>query len=143
MPDRRVQIGEIQSRGFELDIAGLITDRWRVHGSFAHSLKAEITKDTNPSNIGQANPNNPKNAIGFWSRYDMPTSGAIQLGFALGGSYLSERTTRAIGDNLPAYFVANGAVFIRYDRIQHRRQFAQPHRQRTFHGRLWRSHRWV
>ena len=117
MPDRRVQIGEIQSRGFELDIAGLITDRWRVHGSFAHSLKAEITKDTNPSNIGQANPNNPKNAIGFWSRYDMPTSGAIQLGFALGGSYLSERTTRAIGDNLPAYFVANGAVFIRYDRF--------------------------
>ena len=117
MPDRRVQVGEIQSRGFELDIAGLIADRWRVHGSFAHSLKAEITKDTNPANIGRANPNNPKNAIGFWSRYDMPLAHAIRLGFALGGSYLSERTTRAIGDHLPAYFVANGAVFMCYDRF--------------------------
>ncbi len=117
MPDRRVQVGEIQSRGFELDIAGLLADRWRVHGSFAHSLKAEITKDTDPANVGRANPNNPKNAIGFWSRYDLPPLRAISLGFALGGSYLSERATRAIGDNLPAYFVANGAVFIGYDRF--------------------------
>ena len=117
MPDRRVQVGEIQSRGFELDIAGLITDHWSVYGSFAHSLKAEITKDTNPDNVGLANPNNPKNTIGFWSRYDMPLSPVSQIGFALGGSYLSERTTFQTDDNLPSYFVVNGGIFIRYDRF--------------------------
>ncbi|MCY3684077.1 MAG: TonB-dependent receptor [Gemmatimonadetes bacterium] len=118
MPDRRVQVGEIQSQGFELDMAGIITDRWSVHGSFARSLKAEITKDTNPDNVGKKNPNNPKNTIGFWSRYDMPLSPASQIGFALGGSYLSERTTFQTDDNLPSYFVVNGGIFIRYDRFK-------------------------
>ena len=117
MPDRRVQVGEIQSRGFEVDLAGVITERWSVHGSFARSFKAEITKDTNPANIGLANPNNPKNTIGFWSRYDMPISPNAQIGFALGGNYLSERTTFTAGDNLPSYVVLNGGIFIQYDRF--------------------------
>ncbi len=117
MPDRRVQVGEIQTQGFEIDAAGLINDRWSLHGSFAHSLKAEITRDTNPSNIGKANPGNPENSIGFWSRYNLRISDETRLGFGLGGSYVSERLTFTDGDNLPAYFVTNGGIFIRHDRF--------------------------
>ena len=117
MPDRRVQVGEIQSQGFEIDMAGLINERWSLHGSFAHSLKAETTKDNNPANIGKANEGNPKNSIGFWTRYNVRISDETRLGFALGGSYVSERFTFTAGDNLPAYLVANGGIFIRHDRF--------------------------
>ena len=116
-PDRRIQVGEIESQGFEMDAAGVVNERWSLHASYARSIKAEITEDTNPDNIGDPNPGNPMNTFGFWSRYDIPIDDSKRIGFGLGGSYVGERFTFTDGDNLPSYFVANGGIFIRYDRF--------------------------
>lgn len=104
-------IGEIESNGFEFDIAGRIDDNWSLIGSYSHDT-VRITKDANVANIGHRLVNAPIDSGNIWVKYD--ADGDFK-GLALGGglNVVGERQ----GDNantfqLPAY--ANASAMIAY-----------------------------
>ncbi|MGH9579377.1 MAG: TonB-dependent siderophore receptor, partial [Terriglobales bacterium] len=70
-PDRfdSIAIGEARSQGIELDIAGRITDKLSLIGSYAFT-DAEITKD-NSGRQGNRLPNVPKHAGSLWLKYEV------------------------------------------------------------------------
>lgn len=119
LPDRYVQIGAFESRGFEVDLAGRLTTALSVHANYAHSFLAEITEDVNPANIGKAAENNPKDAAGLWLRYNtaLPWRTA-SAGAAAGVTYVGDRLTFTAGDILPSYTVVDAALFLSVGRVR-------------------------
>ncbi|MBY6239892.1 TonB-dependent receptor [Methylosinus sp. Sm6] len=102
-------VGEIESNGFEIDIAGRIDDNWSLIGSYSHDT-VRITKDANAANIGHRLINAPIDSGNIWVKYD--ADGDFK-GLSLGGglNVVGERQ----GDNantfqLPAYASANAMI---------------------------------
>ena len=104
--DLLVTLGEVRSEGWEIDVVGSVTPQWSVTANYANN-ETVISEDPRPDRVGGRFPNAPKNAAAFWSRYDIPT---LDLGFALGASYVDERET--FDDTiLPSYTVFDGALY--------------------------------
>jgi len=85
-----LQIGEVTSKGIELDVVGDITDNWTGTLSYAYN-QAKITGGSPGAirnSIGDEFVNAPDHTLGLWTRYDFPT---IKSAFALGVDYVSER----------------------------------------------------
>ncbi|WP_283469839.1 TonB-dependent siderophore receptor [Methylosinus trichosporium] len=102
-------VGEIESNGFEVDIAGRIDDNWSLIGNYSHDT-VRITKDANVANIGRRLINAPIDSGNIWVKYD--ADGEFK-GLSLGGglNVVGERQ----GDNantfqLPAYASANAMI---------------------------------
>ncbi len=87
---RLLQIGEVTSRGFEVDLVGDITDNWTFQANYAYN-DARISSGP-PGSIGLAVgnrfPNAPEHAAGLWTRYEI---GALNSAIAGGIDYVGER----------------------------------------------------
>ncbi len=100
-----VAIGEIRSRGLELDISGQVTEHVSIIGSYTFD-DAVITKDVSPVPNTQDNTvaGVPLNSASLWAKYD--TAPGAPDGWAFGaGAYLNGQRQ---GDNansfqLPGY----------------------------------------
>ena len=111
-----IAFGEVRSKGIDLDVATDITDNLVLTLTYAYN-DTRITKDngrTPPANSlpGGRFANAPKNKLGFWTRYQIPST---SLAFALGGDYVSKRislggTTAPNGQTIRPYFVFDGSV---------------------------------
>ena len=102
-----VLTGEQRSRGFEMTLAGAVTDRWSVLGGY--SLQdAEISSDTSAAPAGRDIPLVPRHEFSVWSRYDLND----RIGLAVGLNHRSE-TFASISNAvaLPAYTRADAAVY--------------------------------
>ncbi|MEP1078884.1 TonB-dependent siderophore receptor [Leptolyngbya sp. PL-A3] len=113
-PDFSLAVGEIRSRGIELDVSGEITPGWNVIASYAHT-DAEVTED-NFYLEGSRPDNVPRNNASFWSTYEIQSGNLQGLGFGLGLFYVGERE----GDfentyQLPSYVRTDAALFYRRD----------------------------
>ena len=87
---RVVQIGEVTSKGIELDIVGDISDNWTGTLSYAYN-EAKITgglPDSIGNSVGDEFANAPDHTFGLWTRYDLPI---INSAFAIGVDYVSDR----------------------------------------------------
>jgi len=96
-------IGEQRSRGIELDIAGEITDGWRIIASYAHT-DAEITEDNGSDQEGNRLPSAPKNTASIWTTYEFQRGDLQGLGLGAGVFFVGERQANL--DNsfqLPSY----------------------------------------
>ncbi|OBX17890.1 TonB-dependent receptor [Erythrobacter sp. QSSC1-22B] len=89
--DDLVSLGEITSKGFELDIAADITPDWVLTLAYGYN-DTRITGDNGGGGfsnaIGDRFANAPEHQLGFWTRYQFPAQG---LAVALGGDYVSDR----------------------------------------------------
>ncbi len=87
---RLLQIGEVTSSGFEIDLVGDITQNWTFQANYAYN-DARITGGP-PGAIGLAVgnefPNAPKHTVGVWTRYEI---GALNSAIAGGIDYVGER----------------------------------------------------
>ena len=85
---RQIAIGEVRSRGLELDLAGRVTDTVSVITSYTYN-PVKITRDTNdPSNEGHRRAGTPLNSASFWVKYD--SARGSDHGWGLGaGVYLN------------------------------------------------------
>lgn len=95
---RQVQTGELQSRGFEVDVSGTLAPGWDVYANYTLN-RARIT-ESNSIAVGNRPGNIPEHAAGLWTRYE------LGHGFTIGGGafYVGDRF--ATEDNtvrLPAY----------------------------------------
>lgn len=100
-----IPIGEVASRGIELDIIGKLNDRTNITANYAY-LDAKVTEDTNLNRVGRRNENAPRNAANVWVYYQLPF---WNLSAGVGTSYVSRRPTF---DTLviPGYTIVNASL---------------------------------
>lgn len=111
-----VAFGEVRSKGIDLDLAADITGNWVLTLTYAYNDTRVVRTNggTAPANSlpGGRFANAPKNKLGFWTRYQLPSTG---FAFALGGDYMSKRislggTTAPNGQTVRPYFVFDGSI---------------------------------
>lgn len=82
-------VGEVRSRGLELEIVGQIAPGWQVAAGYAR-IDTEITEDTN-GNVGNRLLAAPDSTFGLWTGYTIqPGNMLAGLGFGAGVTYLSD-----------------------------------------------------
>jgi iron complex outermembrane receptor protein len=101
-----VTLGEVRSKGWEIDAIGAIAANWSVTANYANN-ETIITEDPRPAQVGSRFPNAPKHSGSFWTRYDIES---IALGLAAGATYVDERETFD-PTILPAYTAWDAAIF--------------------------------
>lgn len=86
----QVQIGEVTSKGIEIDVVGDITEYWTGTINYAYN-EAKITggsPDDIKNAIGDEFANAPDHTLGMWTRYELPN---LNSSFAVGFDYVDER----------------------------------------------------
>ncbi len=112
--DFSIAVGEIRSRGIELDVTGEILPGWNAIASYAYT-DAEVTADNNYPAGNRPN-NVPRNSASFWTTYEFQDGNLQGLGFGLGLFFVGER----FGDfdntyELPSYVRTDAALYYRRD----------------------------
>ncbi|WP_448601877.1 TonB-dependent siderophore receptor [Thermoleptolyngbya sp.] len=114
-PDFSIAIGEIRSRGIELDVAGEILPGWNLIASYAYT-DAEVTRagsffpeGNRPSNVGE-------HSGSLWTTYQIQSGDLQGLGAGIGVFFVSDR----FGDfdnsyTLPGYLRTDAALYYRRD----------------------------
>jgi iron complex outermembrane receptor protein len=102
-------LGEVRSRGFEIDVTGQLTAAWSLQANYAYN-DVVVTRDVVAANIGQGFPNSPRHQAGLWTRCNLP--GRLP-GFGLGAEYVSTRANSIEVDAFPArgYVVWDAALY--------------------------------
>jgi len=103
----RIQVGEQQFKGVELDIAGEIATGLNVILNYAFT-DTKVSKDTNPLYIGRPVAGSVKHITNGWLSYRFRKQGSLLDGFGLTGGYqvqLSRNSgTIAAPLKLPEYY---------------------------------------
>lgn len=108
------QSGEVQSKGFEFDLTGYITKDLNLVLNYANT-NVEITKDKNPTLIGNKIKGHAKHITNGWLNYRFNEKTALKgFGISVGYQYQADRSTWDWGSdnksNLPNYFRMDGAL---------------------------------
>jgi catecholate siderophore receptor len=96
-------------RGFELGVAGSITDAWQIYAGYAY-LNSKVIKSSVAASLGVALANTPQNTFSLWTTYLLPWYSA-QVGGGL--QYVGRRlasttsnTTTKLLEYAPGYATA-------------------------------------
>lgn len=91
--DDLISLGEVTSKGAEVDLTADLTPNWVLTMSYAYN-DALITGDNGgggiSNRVGDRFANAPRHQFGFWTRYQFPELG---LALALGGDYVGDRVS--------------------------------------------------
>jgi catecholate siderophore receptor len=97
--------------GFELGIAGRLTDKWQIAAGYSF-LKSEIVSTTDKSQLGRELPNAPENNFTLWSTYDVTP----QLTVGGGATYQSAAFANTTNtEYVPAYWKFDAMASYRVD----------------------------
>ncbi len=107
------EIGEVRSRGFELDLVGDVTENWTFTASYAfNETKIEVGADEIRNAVGDEFANAPDHQFGLWTRYDIaPLNSAISGGV----EYVGERVSLS-GQEVQAYTTVDVGWVTAWDR---------------------------
>ena len=113
-PNYSMYLGEVQSKGIELDLQGEITPEFNIVLNYANT-KVIVTEDPNPDVVGTRVAGHAKHVTNGWLNYNFgQTSSLHGFGVSLGYQYQVDRSTWAwAADNqsdLPDYFRMDGAL---------------------------------
>ncbi|QTE22609.1 TonB-dependent receptor [Polaribacter cellanae] len=113
-PNFSIQLGEVQSKGIEVDVQGRLTPQLDVIFNYANT-NVEITKDTDPKKIGTKMTGYAKHITNGWLNYTFPNETVLKgIGVSLGYQYQIDRSSWAwSADNeaiLPDYFRLDGGI---------------------------------
>ena len=110
----RSYYGEIQSKGIEFDMQGQITPELNIILNYANT-DVEITKDSDPANVGTKVAGFAKHITNGWVNYNFKKVSFLKgFGISAGYQYQVDRSSWNWGsDNkseLPDYFRLDGAI---------------------------------
>ncbi|MBW4647014.1 MAG: TonB-dependent siderophore receptor [Goleter apudmare HA4340-LM2] len=88
-PGFSIPVGEVRSRGLELQVAGKVTDNFSLITAYT-LLDAEITKN-NTGQQGNTFVNSPSNSFGLYAKYDFIKGGLRGLSLSSGLVYVGDR----------------------------------------------------
>ena len=106
--DDLVAVGEVESKGFEIEVVGDITERWVVTANYAYNdtriTKAnESIRNQIPDSDNFANA--PQNTVGIWTRYELPR---LSSSISAGLDYVDEQLSLG-GQQVKPYTIYNMA----------------------------------
>jgi iron complex outermembrane recepter protein len=114
-PDFSIPIGEVKSRGIELDIAGNIQPGWNIVASVFFNESAVTIGDEN-SPVGNILINAPRSGASLWSTYEIQSGNLQGLGFGGGVFYVGDvQATLPNTFLIPAYFRTDAGIFYKRD----------------------------
>lgn len=95
------------TRGFEIQLAGNLTDRWSITTGYSY-LDGEVERADGTGNDGNRTRQTPENMFSLWTRYDLNAA----LSLAIGGTYQDSFFVRE--DNaveVPSYTRIDAAAY--------------------------------
>lgn len=107
--DQLRPIGEITSKGFEVDLSTDITANWVALVNYGYNdtkITGTIAGQVIANAVGDRFANAPKHKLGFWTRYQVP---AIDAAFAVGGEYVSRRISLS-GQGVKPYTIFDASI---------------------------------
>jgi len=113
-PDFSIPVGEVRSRGVELDVSGEILPGWNVIAS-AFINEAIVTED-NDLPTDDTLINAPGSGASLWTTYEIQDGDLQGLGLGAGLFYVGDREAELPNDlMLPAYVRADASIFYHRD----------------------------
>ncbi|WP_299118852.1 TonB-dependent receptor [uncultured Tenacibaculum sp.] len=117
-----VQLGEVESKGFEFDMTAQITEEFDVLLNYANT-NAKTTKSTIPSMVGNRIAGHAKHITNGWLNYKFNKNSTLKgFGISLGYQYLVDRSSWTWNANnqtdLPNYFRLDGAIHWKNDKLR-------------------------
>ncbi len=120
-PDLLAQIGEEESQGFELDLAGRINRNWSLVASYSFN-DATITASDDESEVGRQKPNAPRHTGNLWTKYIIGSGDLAGLGIGFGADFVTERFGSIVRTDepplFPGYELFNAALYYKQDKFQ-------------------------
>jgi iron complex outermembrane recepter protein len=116
-PNFSVGIGEVRSRGIELDISGEILPGWNIIAS-SFINDAVVTKNNQDTNfpIDDTLVNAPRHGASLWTSYEIQAGDLQGLGFGVGVFFIGDREAELPNDLvLPSYVRADASIFYKRD----------------------------
>ncbi len=109
-------IGAAESSGVEINIIGRPIANLNISLNYSNLYKAEVTKDTDPTQVGTRLYGTYKHQFSTWFRYDFR-----QLGIGFGTYYINGRPpvtpmTGGSAVELPDYWLFNTAIYYTFSR---------------------------
>lgn len=87
--DDQIALGEVKSKGVELDLLGDLTDSWVLNLNYAYNDTRIVESTSAITNaVGDKFANAPQHQVGIWSRYELD---GINSAIAAGMDYVSEQ----------------------------------------------------
>ena len=112
-PDFSIPIGEVRSRGIELDVGGEITPGWNITASVFFA-DPEVTVGDENTPEGDTLENAPTEGASIWTSYELQQGSLQGAGFGFGLFYVGDRETGIPNDFvLPSYVRADASLFYR------------------------------
>jgi iron complex outermembrane recepter protein len=97
-----VQVGEVRSRGFELEAKTEATPNLSLIASYAY-IDARITKSDIASDIGQRSEDTPYHQAALWADYRLAALGIPHLRIGGGARYKGTTQASGVPSSMPAY----------------------------------------
>lgn len=100
--DDQIALGEVKSKGVEVDLLGDLTDSWVLNLNYAYN-DTRIAESTSAitNAVGDKFANAPQHQIGVWSRYELDS---INSAIAAGMDYVSDQLS-IDGQHVKSYTV--------------------------------------
>ncbi|MCW5312702.1 TonB-dependent siderophore receptor [Nostoc sp. KVJ3] len=116
-PNYSIPVGEVKSRGIELDIAGQISPGWKVIAS-GYLNDAYVSEDTDSTIIGQRFANAPYHGASLWTTYEIQRGDLQGLQFGAGLFFVGSRIANQSDDpyTLPSYVRTDASISYKRDR---------------------------
>jgi iron complex outermembrane receptor protein len=102
-------IGEVTSKGFELDLSTDITPDWVFTANYGYNdtkITGSVPGQSLTNAVGNRFANAPRNKVGFWTRYQVQE---IDTAFAFGGEYVSQRVSLG-GQTVKPYTIFDASI---------------------------------
>jgi iron complex outermembrane receptor protein len=102
-------IGEVTSKGFELDLSTDITPDWVFTANYGYNdtkITGTVPGQSLTNAVGNRFANAPRNKVGFWTRYQVEE---ISTAFAFGGEYVSQRVSLG-GQTVKPYTIFDASI---------------------------------
>lgn len=94
-PARSEQVGEIRSRGFELEAQGRIGERFSLIGAYAYN-DSRISKSSIAAEIGRRNDRIPVQQLSLWGKYEFDNGFDAALGIRHMGKSFDRSNTLTV-----------------------------------------------
>ena len=107
--DQLAPIGEVTSKGFELELAADLTPDWVLTANYAYNdarITGTVEGQSLTNAVGDRFANAPKHQAGLWTRYQFRTTGTA---VALGSEYVGERLSIE-GQRVKPYVIFDASV---------------------------------
>ncbi|KAF0116391.1 MAG: iron complex outermembrane recepter protein [Hyphomonadaceae bacterium] len=107
-PTQTINIGETNTNGFEIAIAGQISEAWQISGGYSYQ---DASLHGNSSvKLAQV----PQNQFALWNRYNFSRSLGIGLGYVYQSEQYATILTSPLATRLPAFGRLDAAVFYNF-----------------------------